>query len=409
MKIKVFLILLLLTCPKMWSQDTQLDTRVNPDIDTVGLSASTIVYPKYINLSANHIKMNGADWGKLSEALKNARSQRVNIVHIGDSHEQADMGTSVVRRRLGSDYGSAGRGLTVPFKLAGSNQPTDYSITSSSPMKQSRLMKTPWPTPMGFTGIGVQPTDSAFSFNLEASQPFDSVTVYFTGKMLIDSLEIENSYGLRLPSSTLSTTLNFRGIDQPTIHGFNLLSDSIGLAYHVIGNNGTTYSTYSELPNFIDGLAALDPQLIILSSGTNEAFNRLSEQKMLLSLQTLIADLRRRFPEAQLLLTTPSESQRKTTRRRGRKRRRRVSYQVNTNVKRMRDVIVNFGETEGIPVYDFYEVAGGAGSSSKWLKDKYLNKDHIHLTLAGYRLQGNLFADALEEVFNSVSQKTTDL
>ena len=44
--------------------------------------------------------MNGADWSVLRHRLAHADSSRVSIVHIGDSHLQADMATSVVRRRL---------------------------------------------------------------------------------------------------------------------------------------------------------------------------------------------------------------------------------------------------------------------------------------------------------------------
>ena len=102
-------------------------------------------------------------------------------------------------------------------------------------------------------------------------------------------------------------------------------------------------------------------------------------------------------PEAKLLLVTPQECHRKTTARRRRRRKARTSFQVNANVKRMRDIIVAYGRDNSIPVYDWYEVAGGTGSSHKWISDRNINTDHIHLTMSGYRLQGNLFTDALLE------------
>ncbi len=112
----------------------------------------------------------------------------------------------------------------------------------------------------------------------------------------------------------------------------------------------------------------------------------------------MVNNLRYECPDAKLLITTPSECQRKiVTRRRKGRRRRYTSYLVNANINRLRNVILNFGKEHGIPVYDFYDVAGGEGSSFKWLKDQYLNKDRIHLTHSGYNLQGNLFTDALEE------------
>ena len=75
------------------------------------------------------------------------------ILHIGDSHFQADMASAVTRYRLADLYGAGGRGLVVPFRLAGTNEPTDYSIRSSDPMATSKLLKKPWAVTPGFTGI----------------------------------------------------------------------------------------------------------------------------------------------------------------------------------------------------------------------------------------------------------------
>ena len=68
---------------------------------------------------------------------------------------------------------------------------------------------------------------------------------------------------------------------------------------------------------------------------------------------------------------------------------------VNDRVAQVRNIIVNYARNNHIALYDWYTVAGGAGASSKWLNNKLLNTDRIHLTMAGYKLQGNIFADAL--------------
>jgi len=382
--------------------DTQSELRENPDIENESDVQSLLPdrnYPAYINLEANHIKMNGADWSSLVQKLAIADSSRVDIVHIGDSHLQADMGTAISRSRLGEHYGSAGRALIVPFKLAGTNEPVDYAVTSTTPMVQSRLLKLPWPTEMGFTGIGIRPEENEFGITISACEPFDSIAVFFTG----DSLSLMSEYQskiwpgimtISLPGTTSIADLRFHASENITFHGFNLVRGDAGVAYHVIGNNGATYGAYNMVPHFAEDVARFAPALIIISLGTNEAFNKISDEEMRLQMQAMIRDLRRTCPDAKLLLTTPSECQRKIKR-----RRRRAVYVVNNNVKRLRDVILGFAESEGIPVYDFYNVAGGAGSSFEWLKDSTLNKDHIHLTRAGYTIQGHLFTDALEEAF----------
>ncbi|MDE6334404.1 MAG: hypothetical protein K2L77_07130 [Muribaculaceae bacterium] len=398
----------LLTITSAAAQDnTQSQLRENPNMETAKSKvyvAPGIDYPHYINLRANNIDMNGDDWTGLAAEINHADSSRVTIVHIGDSHLQADMGTAVIRSRLGDHYGSAGRSLIVPFKLAGTNEPVDYTITSSVPMTQARLLKTPWPIEMGFTGIGISPQSNEYDLNIGNGEPFDSLAIYYSGEkpaVLTDSL-ITNDITpgimqLKLAAPTTSLSLDMSNGENSVIHGINLINGHTGIAYHVIGNNGATYGTYNGITGFADDISRFDPALIIISLGTNEAFNTTSNEDMRASMKRLIEDLRGSCPQAKLLITTPSECQRRRTRR----RRRRASFYVNQNVKRLRDVIVGFARTEGIPCYDFYDVAGGTGSSFKWLRDKYLNTDRIHLTRAGYTLQGHLLTEAIEKALNN--------
>lgn len=408
-------ILVLLAGVAYGQDDSQAELRENPDMgnqQAVQDYSLPHSYPSYINLAANHIQMNGADWGNLVSRLGSADSVRVDIVHIGDSHLQADMGTAVTRTRLGKRYGSAGRALIVPFKLAGTNEPVDYAITSETGMVQSRLLKLPWATDMGFTGIGICPVENEFGFTISAREPFDSVAVYCSGnelKLLSDNASVMSKgvVGISFPDTTSCANLKFHAPQGTTIHGFSLLNGNKGIAYNVIGNNGATYGTYNMIPQFAADVARFSPALIIVSLGTNEAFGKTSNEDLRIQMRALVRDLKAACPDAALLLTTPSECQRKTTVRR-RKRRRRTVYSVNANVKRLRDVIMEFAKSEGIPVYDFYEVAGGTRSSSAWLKDSTLNKDRIHLTRAGYTLQGNLFTDALEEALVSAKKEHND-
>lgn len=393
----------------LWGQDdSQAELRENPDIESSKKTlyvAPKIEIPAYVNIDANHIEMNGADWSELTSLIDSACHARVNIVHIGDSHLQADMATSVSRIRLGEHYGCAGRALIAPFKLAGTNEPVDYVIKTDVPVEQSRLLKTPWPTAMGFTGVAVRPLQKEFEFTISAQQPFDSVAIFYTG----DSLRVLNDcryhVGEGITAITLDDTcssLSLKLLAQKTvdIHGFNLLNGKSGVAYHVIGNNGATYGTYNGVTNFARNIAALEPSLIIISLGTNEAFGKMTDNDMKKQMNTLISGLKAACPNAQFLLTTPSECQRRIRRGKGRKRRT-TGFAVNSNVKRLRNAIIDYSRAEGIPVYDFYAVAGGDGSSNKWLRGGLMNKDRIHLLRPGYTLQGHLFTDALEETFEA--------
>lgn len=404
--------------------ESQSYTRENPDIDTSAVIASD-KYPEYINLKANHISMNGAsDWGTFRQLLDSVYEYPVNIVHIGDSHLQADMGTAVIRNTLAKHFGaSRGRGLIIPFRLAGTNQPVDYKINSSSTHIQSRLLKKPWETPMRFTGIGISPVDSVLDYKLLTQEPFDAISIYFSGEMpeitnvISDGriLDFETDFyenagiiTIFLSESVTEAGISLKAGKPVTIHGFNLTEGETGLAYHVIGNNGAAYISYNEVPSFADDIALLEPDLIIISLGCNEAFGNMSDSSFQQSIHTMVSDLRRSNPDAALLLVTPAECQRKvtTTSYRGKRRRRRkvstTSFAVNRRVGELRQVILDYAAENNIAVYDWYDVAG---SSAPWVADMTLNTDRIHHTMAGYQLMGRLMSEALIESLNLSNNK----
>ena len=63
--------------------------------------------------------------------LKRSGEGQVNIIHLGDSHIQADFLTNVVRKNLQREFGNAGRGLVVPARVAGTNEPLNFRSSST--------------------------------------------------------------------------------------------------------------------------------------------------------------------------------------------------------------------------------------------------------------------------------------
>jgi hypothetical protein len=60
-------------------------------------------------------------------ALEAGLRPRVSVVHIGDSHIQADWFTGYVRRALQRRFGRAGRGLVFPYRAAGTHGPAEVT------------------------------------------------------------------------------------------------------------------------------------------------------------------------------------------------------------------------------------------------------------------------------------------
>jgi len=364
------------------------------------------------------IEMNGSQWPVWD--TENKAHRTFSILHIGDSHLQADIATDAVRTQLQFDFGNAGRGLITPLRLGGTNEPSNYIFRSDIRWNAEKFMKPTRNDILGFTGCALTADAPAGYIEVGTNDkqdwnPFSTVTLYvsgdpdITGVTDVDGSPIQfetescdegNGIRIRLFRPVTTARISILSLRRVRLYGAFLSADRPGLYYNVIGHNGATYYNYNNINDFSEGIACLRPDLVILSLGTNEAFGgNFSATALKSQIIKLIDSILENSPSANLLLVTPQECHRRlrTYRRRGKRRKTAVSstFTVNTNVARAREAIMTLGRDRGIPVYDFYEVAGGAGSADKWVKNGLFSKDHIHLSGAGYRLQGKLLHDAL--------------
>lgn len=398
-------ILILLSGTYAYSQDrdsTQLSERLDPTVQTeTTMDCNEYSSYPFLNLEANTITMNGADWDELRNRYAAAASgeTQFSVVYLGDSHIQADFGGNILRQRLCADAGSAGRGLLIPFRLAGTNQPVDYSITAEGNFNSARLLKQPWEAGMTFTGIGIQPTSDVIRFELHSEQPFRTVRLMGScDNSSICAAHCEGSTAIMGSTVLCDTLVNHMTVEVAaaagnSIGGFVLENGTPGVTVHSIGNNGATYCSYATLDGFGPGISSLAPDLYIVALGTNEAFGRFDSNEFKDHARALIRSLKENSPSAKIMLVTPTECMRKRTT--GRRRNRRTRLVVNRNVVLARNAVMEVAAAESIPVYDMYSLAGGSGSSSQMQNSGILGRDGVHFTADGYRMWGHLLASAL--------------
>lgn len=380
----------------------------------------------FINNNANRIALNGDDWSELRRALKAPKQWtdgKFQLVQIGDSHIQPDIMTAQVRRRMQDKWGNGGRGLLPAFYLAKTNEPTDYVLKASTRVRDySRILSRNWTTDIGLTGVAVRLDTGYTEIFIKAKvnrDRFTRVTMLHAPKGGYETAVVA---GEVLFARELSPWAQQFKLKQPTdtvtmgvptnsdFYGVILTNETRGVMVHSIGNNGATYSSYCKVADFGEQLNVLQPQLVIISLGTNEAFGNPTGTENYIT--RLIAGIRKHNPKAKFLLTTPMECQRRTSQRvaqqvkvGGSKRRKAhyktvyktvSGYAVNDKVNQVRQIILDYGRKHKIATWDLYEVAGGRGASSKWVSAGLMNpSDHLHQLEAGYELQGMLLADAL--------------
>jgi len=120
----------------------------------------------FINYEADTIT-NGAYLAPLFRKLlqlENCDSTMVSILHIGDSHIQADFITREVRSNMQLRFGNAGRGLVFPLRITGTNEPADYRSSSNTTWNSAKIntaSKLPFP---GISAISINTTQNGAYF-----------------------------------------------------------------------------------------------------------------------------------------------------------------------------------------------------------------------------------------------------
>ena len=132
--------------------------------------------------------------------LEENQDRKVRIVHIGDSHIQADLYTAKIRRRMQQVFGNAGFGFTFPYSLAGTNNSSPIRFTGSGGFSATRNLYADTSKPVGLSGISFEPKQKSFHIDmLVKDAQFD-----FT-KLKVISPKNENYFNVAFAKKSYTT------------------------------------------------------------------------------------------------------------------------------------------------------------------------------------------------------------
>ena len=404
--------------------------------------------------------------------LPNSR-QKINIVHVGDSHIQADLMTNVVRERLQAEYGNAGRGLVFPYNLAKTNGPWDVRFSSNGSFSSFRNVSTVSSANIGLTGILLQAKKEEFAIELNAKESdnyfttikiltpnnvpsFDLATAKKTivfesqvpkiithkiksgdvlgsiaDKYNISLTALKRANGLKSNNIRAGKTLKIptnekqnRSISRSEfipleikkdafshfynsenvldkiylipnkdenmfeLNGIVLENNDSGILYHNSGVNGAKFSDYNKYPMFFEQLKALHPDVLVLSFGTNESFDKMNAEDFITQLDLFISNARKQNPFVEIIISTPPPSLFKR------------KY-PNTFVADYSKKIIDLAFSRRVAIWDLYTDMGGLYGINHNVKAGLIGPDRVHYTKAGYVKQGNLLAKAIIEGFEN--------
>jgi LysM repeat protein/lysophospholipase L1-like esterase len=164
------------------------------------------------------------------------------------------------------------------------------------------------------------------------------------------------------------------------IDGFVLENtNSSGIIYNSSGVNGAMYKHFYADMLFFNQLKLLNPDLIIVSLGTNEAFDRdLTSEDFMIDLISFFYSIRDVLGDIDIIFTTPTDNTRRATK---------------TN--NIANIIREFAYEHKTAYFDYYSILGGRGSFAKLKRNKMGQRDGVHLTRLGYEMKGQLLFDGI--------------
>jgi len=173
------------------------------------------------------------------------------------------------------------------------------------------------------------------------------------------------------------------------INGLVLENKNKGLTYSGIGVNGAKLSDYNKFDLFFEQMQALAPNLLIISFGTNESFDKVAAQDFIAQLELFIKKIKQFTPDAAILVTTPPPS---------------TLYKKYENTfiaEYTQQIIAYANRSKSIAVLDMYDALGGK-KGVKLSKEKgFLAKDEVHYTKTGYQEQGKILAESLLNAYQN--------
>jgi LysM repeat protein/lysophospholipase L1-like esterase len=398
--------------------------------------------------------------------LEQSKSGKINIVHIGDSHIQADLFTAKIRTQFQKVFGNGGFGFTFPYSVAKTNNSAPIRYSASGNFQSFRNLYADENRPVGLSGFSMEANSDDFAIQLnvkEAQFNFTKLKVItpqnvnlfdvsvshknivverkvpkkithkvkpgevlggIADKYNVSLKALKKANGLKsdmirdgkvltIPSkatqSKTSTKTEYipielqpslfsndyysetpldkiaivpnQEIDYFALNGLVLENNNSGVIYHSIGVNGAKASDYNKFRLFNEQLPVLNPDLVVISLGTNESFDKQSGEQYFANLNQMIQGIKDKNPQACVLVMTPPPS---------------VLHRKykNTFIEKYTELIEENANVKNYAVWDLLQVFGGNKSIKRNAAKGYMARDKVHYSKAGYEKQGELFFEA---------------
>ncbi|WFQ79356.1 SGNH/GDSL hydrolase family protein [Xenorhabdus sp. SF857] len=325
----------------------------------------------------------------LTDKLRHSDTRQLHFVQLGDSHTAADFFTGKLRSLLQNHYGDAGPGFIPPMSIPGQrNALIQFSEDKTGWWLSSSRRENRADYPLG--GFIAIPESTSSTIQLKSSSA--------RGKYWLSALyQSHTATQIRTPFTTIklpatqsewhfspgqsmSFPINLYPQDtQLKIGGWLIKRQNPGVILSALGINGATINILDKWqPQWIDTLAQINPDMVILAYGTNEAFNdSLDLVAYQQDLTAKIQEIRKTMPQTVILLIGPNDSLKNKT-----------AASCEKQQPALLDHVIQIQQTvarqQRTLFWDWREYMGGSCSIRGWEQQNLARPDYIHLSATGY-------------------------
>jgi len=383
-------------------------------ICSIHIKSQTVLLEENKILQQNHLS-------NFYKKISN-QNENIKILHLGDSHIMIGNLTNEIRRLLDSALGVQSYGWVFPNQIGKYNTFYTNSRVILGKTSFTNNLQKELNYLNGIAGQSIQFLDqrTEIDFSLknipEKFLYFNTLKILYQGDSTINftvSVYDSTSKNIQLIdtiSSARGLTYHFANNEKSTgfifnkpvnklklsvekkdsSNLFNLLgfylenTQNKGVIYNSLGVGGSSlYSITNNNSLLINDINHYQPDLIIISFGSNDAYNKSFDSvKYRTKLESFIDSIIVQQPTISILLTSPPDSRSKN--------------REPVCIDKIQEVFLKISESRSnVAYWDLRTIMGGKNSVLNWLKYKLAATDKLHYTKAGYNLQAELLIKAL--------------
>lgn len=336
---------------------------------------------------------------RLKAKLAQSNDSLIHIVQLGDSHTAADFFTGELRQRFQQQYGNGGIGFVSPLSVPGQRYDNIRLLSNRQDWSLETSRKSQGDFPLAGNVAFPSKPNASVTLSPDMLGKYEVSALYKAEKASsVTTLTAGNSAsGIELPSTggkwkfsatqTFSLPMTF-SIPQGNSLGGWFVSSSRqhGVVLSALGTNGAVIDIWNKWsPNWMDTLKQLDPDLVIIAYGTNEAFNqKLDIGKYKQSLESKIATIRSQVPDAVILILSPGSSLKN-------KNAAGCSSMQPPKLTQVIEVQKEVASRYNTLFWNWFDYMGGDCSIVKWAANNDAQPDMVHLSQSGYKKSADEF------------------